>query len=304
MTDPVPALLAGLAVAVAVLLFARPRPRLPEGDPVDPFAPSAGNGGPWSTASSAARRRSRRVLGSAAGVVLVLTLVPHVPAADPAVARLPWLAALPFPAPAGPGAALVLVGLLAAAGSAVLVAQARADRRREATRRRVVEVAESLVGELRAGLPADRALARCVEVWADLAPAAAAARLGADVPGALDRLASRPGADGLARLASAWRVSVRTGSSLADVLDQVAASSRASVATAGLVRSELASARATARLVAGLPVVTLALASGGSSAPWRFLLTTPVGIGCLGAGVLLTLAGLWWIERIAAAVRA
>ena len=69
-----------------------------------------------------------------------------------------------------------------------------------------------------------------------------------------------------------------------------------------LVRAELASAQATARLVAAPAVATLAMSSGIGADPWGFLLHHPAGVACLGAGVALVLAGLWWIDRIAAGV--
>ncbi len=168
----------------------------------------------------------------------------------------------------------------------------------------MVDLGEALVGELRAGLPPVTALQRGAAQWPAFAPVAAAARLGADVPESLRRLASTPGAEDLRPLAAAWQVSERSGAALAATLGQVVESARERRAAAHLVRSELASAQATARLVALLPVATLAMASGVGADPWHFLLERPPGLACLAAGTALVLAGLEWIDRIASAVTA
>jgi len=65
------------------------------------------------------------------------------------------------------------------------------------------------------------------------------------------------------------------------------------------VEGEVSAARATARLVAALPVVVLSAGQGLGTRPWEFLLARPAGVVCLGAGLALLLGGLAWIERIA-----
>jgi tight adherence protein B len=198
--------------------------------------------------------------------------------------------------------ALALILVCCAAGAAELVRRARQSRAAERRQAAVVEVCEALVGELRAGQPLLWSLEHCVEVWPDLAPVAAAARLGADVPAALRRLARQPGADALHQVAAAWQVSQTSGAGLAGVLSQVSRSARAAEATRHVVRGELASAQATARLVAVLPLGSLAMSAGVGGRPWHFLLDTWPGLGCLGLGCAAAFAGLLWIDRIARAV--
>ena len=196
-------------------------------------------------------------------------------------------------------AALALV--VAAFGWGAQRAWARRVQSRAAdrTRQRVLECCELLAAELAAGQPAVTALAMAAEEWRDLAPVAHLAAYGGDVPSALRRSASRSGAADLRLVAAAWQVAHRTGLGLAEALSRVATSLRAARATQRVVQGELASARATARLVAALPVVALVIGSGSGGDPLGFLLTTLPGVVCLAAGLALALAGLAWIERIA-----
>lgn len=200
------------------------------------------------------------------------------------------------------GTTLALGLVLAATAGGVwhLGRRARARREADARAEQVLEVCEALAGEVRSGQPPVRALRRCVEVWPALEPVAAAAEIGGDVPSALRRLGRRPGATGLGEVAAAWQLSEAVGAALAPALMQVAESARRRSATRRLVTAELASAQATARVVALLPVVVLAAGSGVGGDPWGFLLASPLGVTCLAAGSGLLLLGLSWIERIAA----
>jgi tight adherence protein B len=195
--------------------------------------------------------------------------------------------------------ALALIVLATAAGVALLVRRARRSRVAEWRAGRVVEAAEALVGELRAGQPLVTSLEHCVQVWPELDTVVSAARLGADVPSALRRLAGLRGAEGLREVASAWQVSQRSGAGLATALGHVADTARARQATRQLVQGELASAQATARLVALLPLASLAMSAGIGGHPWHFLLGTTPGLVCLALGLLFAFAGLLWIDRIA-----
>lgn len=164
----------------------------------------------------------------------------------------------------------------------------------------MLEVCDLLAAELAAGRPPGTALSVASERWPPLVTAVEAVRLGADVPDALRRLAEiRPGAADLRWVAGAWQVAQHSGHGLCAALDRTAGGLRARRRTRRLVDSELASARATARLVACLPLAVLVMGSGAGSDPWTFLLATPVGWVCLAGGLGLIGLGLWWIERLA-----
>jgi tight adherence protein B len=243
-------------------------------------------------------------LSAAAALALLAPVrprLPQPPRSRPArggpallLALAPLLVALPsqWLVPAVVGAAALGVGWL-------LWLRRRERRTAQATGGRVLEACEHLASELASGQPPGAALARAAVDWPVLAPVAEAFRVGSDVPTALRAVAARPGADDLRLLAAAWHVAHRTGQGLADAVDRVARQLVEARATRRVVDGELASARATARLVALLPVAALLMGSGVGGDPVGFLLGTPAGWLCLAVGLAFGLAGLWWIEALA-----
>jgi tight adherence protein B len=203
--------------------------------------------------------------------------------------------------PAWPG---VPVGI---AGCALAVLWSLWTRRRSRVRRRalegvLLETCQQLASELCSGQPPGAALDHAARLWPALAPTAEAFRVGADVPDALRDTAARLDVSDMRLLAAAWQMAQRTGQGLAASVERVVEQLLNARAIRRVVDGELASARATARLVAALPVVALAMGSGTGADPLAFLLSTPAGWLCLGAGLALAVGGLWWIEAIAADV--
>ena len=198
--------------------------------------------------------------------------------------------------------ALVAVGTLAAAAIVRLVRRRRGLAHARQRAGQVLLACESIAGDLGVGLTPRAALDRVAAQWPEFAPVAVAARLDADVAAELRRLSVRPGAGELAGLAAAWQVAHRSGAGLAATLAAITSVVRADAATARLVETELAAARATATLLIALPAAVLLLGQGIGARPWQFLSGSVLGIGCLGFGVALDLMGVWWLQRIAARV--
>jgi tight adherence protein B len=83
------------------------------------------------------------------------------------------------------------------------------------------------------------------------------------------------------------------------VLDRLAGTLRDDDEARQEVVSSLAASRATARLLAVLPVFGLLLGGGLGGRPWMVLIDSMIGAGCLLGGAVLAVAGVFWVERIA-----
>lgn len=200
------------------------------------------------------------------------------------------------------GARGVVLGLaLAVVGGTVarLIAQGR--RRRSALQGQV-EVARAcaaLAAQLRVGQVPSKALVIAAADHPVLQEARDIQDLGGDVTRVWRSQARRPGYVGLLDLARAWQVSSQSGAPMSAVLEQVADGLAADQSLRAVVAGELSAPRATGKVMAVLPCcgVGLGYLLGGQPIGW--LLTGPLGWGCLLGGVVLACLGVLWIEALA-----
>lgn len=207
-------------------------------------------------------------------------------------------------------AALVLPATTVLATALIGATLSLRYRRRRRSRRgaeegRALEAGlDVLVGELRVGAHPIRAFDVAADetdgpVSVALRAVAARARMGADVAAGLRAAA---GSSALPahweRLAVCWQLASDHGLAIAtlmraaqrDIVERQRFSAR--------VTSELAGARATAVILAGLPAVGLLLGQLIGARPLDFLFSQRVGGWLLVVGVALVCGGLLWSDRI------
>lgn len=165
----------------------------------------------------------------------------------------------------GPVAAVVLATYGGLAARAVL--RRRTHRWAAAAHRRDLDRLAAVAADLRAGLPVDDGID--------------------DGPGRVARLARAAG-----------RLADRTGAPLADLLERIEADARAADRGLAAAAAQAAGARATAWLLAALPLGGIGLGYGIGVDPVAVLLHTPVGAGSAVAAVALQVGGLLWAERL------
>ncbi|BBY13260.1 type II secretion system F family protein [Mycobacterium marseillense] len=213
-------------------------------------------------------------------------------------------------------AAVVLLPLatvlcVAVVGATVSLRYRRRRRIRRATGEgHALETAlDVLVGELRAGSHPVRAFGVAADESADesagavaasLRAVAARARLGADVAAGL-AAASRNSAlpAHWERLALCWRLASDNGLGIATLMRAAQRDIAERQRFSSRVASSLAGARATATILAALPVLGVLLGQLVGAQPLAFLLGGQVGGWLLLIGSTLACGGLLWSDRIA-----
>jgi tight adherence protein B len=163
----------------------------------------------------------------------------------------------------------------------------------------LVALAEALAAELRAGATPREALWRAARDEPQFAAVAAAARSPAgDVGAALQQLCDVPGCTAAADLATAWVVCETSGGRLARPVSRLAGAWRDEEQVRREVTAQLAGPRATAVLLAGLPLVGVAMGAALGSDPLLPFRRPSVALVTVLPGLLLEAVGLLWIAGL------
>ena len=205
---------------------------------------------------------------------------------------------------------LVGMGMIgpAVATAVAAVTAGRRHRRRQAAARRdrerrgVLSGLDVVIGELRVGahpaVACETAASECDGAAAEAFRCAAArARLGGS---AASGLAASEGvvADDLRRIARAWAVAETRGLALAELLQAARADLLGRSRFRTRAEAGLAGARATAAVLAALPILGVGLGQLMGAAPVRILFGGGLGSVLLVVGTVLVAVGLLWTDRI------
>lgn len=161
-----------------------------------------------------------------------------------------------------------------------------------------------LVGELRVGAHPATAFAVAAEetagpVGASCRAVAARARLGADVAAGLRGVAENSAlASQWERLAVCWQLAADHGLAMSALMRAAQRDIAERQRFSGQVRSAMAGARATATILAALPMLSVVMGQLIGARPLPFLLGGGLGGWLLVIGLTLICAGLLWADHI------
>lgn len=181
----------------------------------------------------------------------------------------------------------------------------REGRARTASCAGLADALGHFVAELRAGAhpaAAAESAARdaALEVAVALRVIASSSRLGGDVDAALARAAASTPAlrAPLTQLGRAWLLAQRHGLPLAEVVDAVRRDLEAERRFAAQLRARMAGPRASAAVLAGLPLLGLALGEAMGARPVHVLSSSVAGQFLLLVGAALIWLGVLWSAKL------
>lgn len=220
------------------------------------------------------------------------------------VAGTPYVWRLPRAARAGwwPLPALLVVPVLGIGwglATLVLTVTVRQEHRRRARAKAALAEAEltasvlrTMIGELRAGAHPVTA----AEATADALPAAAGRLRGLIAAARLGGTTADP--DAPPALVNAWALASRFGLPMAEVLDAARRDAEAEIGFRRRLKAKMAGPRASAAVLAVLPLVCLLLGEAMGASPLHVLTETGAGQSLLVVGSGLIWAGTAWCRAL------
>ncbi|MEU7139188.1 hypothetical protein ABZ942_07040 [Nocardia sp. NPDC046473] len=206
-------------------------------------------------------------------------------------------------------AAVLVVGLGPFVAAAMVagtvgfrVRRAGRDRRRNAECAHLLDALEAVIGELRVGAhPSAAAEVAASEARGESAKAfavsAGRSRLGGSAAEGLRHPDSIVAGE-LSRIADAWQVAERHGLALAELLSAARTDLVGRIRFHGRTTAALAGARATATVLAALPLLGIGLGQLMGAAPLHVLFASSAGTILLPLGAALACSGLLWTDVI------
>ncbi|MFI5781414.1 type II secretion system F family protein [Nocardia sp. NPDC051570] len=220
--------------------------------------------------------------------------------------RSPWVLRVVLLCALGAVAVLGVGALIAVAMAATTVGarmrRGRTDRRRIAQCRALADGLEIVIGELRVGAHPGTAAAVAAEETDGVAARAFAAcaarsRLGGRASDGLRDPHALVAAE-LGRIADAWQLAEQYGLALADLLSAARWDLLARIRFRDRTRAALAGPRATAAVLAALPLIGITLGHLMGASPLTVLLRPGPGTLLLPVGVALACTGILWTDAL------
>ncbi|WP_405167669.1 hypothetical protein OG203_22995 [Nocardia sp. NBC_01499] len=182
------------------------------------------------------------------------------------------------------------------------VRRAGRDRRRNAECAYLLDALEAVIGELRVGAhPSAAAEVAAGEARGESAKAfavsAGRSRLGGSAAEGLRHPDSIVAGE-LSRIADAWQVAERHGLALAELLAAARTDLVGRIRFHGRTAAALAGARASAAVLAGLPLLGIGLGQLMGAAPLHVLFASSAGTVLLPLGAAFACSGLLWTDAI------
>ncbi len=123
-------------------------------------------------------------------------------------------------------------------------------------------------------------------------------RLGVDLPESIERLSKRVRSENLQLFSATICVTIRTGGSMADVLDHVIATIRQRSAFQDKLKTMIAQSEFEALAISLAPLVAFIILYLMDDELMLPMLQTPIGWGAIGVVVLLEVIGFWVLKTV------